>query len=465
METMKKRWIGMIAAAVMVMLAVFSFTACKVQRSEGPDKPNTDIDENPEASVFLTVGTLIDDNEKALMARWANKFQADNPEVSIRLSKSYSNVDKLIDWKGKDEMPDIVWTAGDQHAFYSHEGYFHDLSDETKFPGSAAFFQGFYDEVFATTHRSNEDAGVWYVPRDYNRIAIYYNKTIFDKMGIAYPQDGWTWEQFEQTCAALTTEKNGFRCSKAIEWRDWEPIYTTMMRNYNSQYVDNSGKAALRSQGTQDLYNWFAGKFRSYAIVGEGQAFRAFSNRSTKPSTTAQAAMVTDTYAHMGLYSDAATRLNWSVDVVSFPAFTSADNKKGYVGAGCSGYAITTDCTEADKLEWAWKFLKYCMSEQGYNDVADLGVVCPALKSMRNEGKWTQYESNGTAVNYRAFVDDSTDDAELNYFNVLKNGWQQEQLKAFAKAFWSANLGGTSYASAVKDFEDSCKGAGISLRA
>ena len=35
--------------------------------------------------------------------------------------------------------------------------------------------------------------------------AIYYNKKLFDKLGVPYPQDGWTWDEFIETCNALTT--------------------------------------------------------------------------------------------------------------------------------------------------------------------------------------------------------------------------------------------------------------------
>lgn len=37
--------------------------------------------------------------------------------------------------------------------------------------------------------------------------AIYYNKKLFNKLGVPYPQDGWTWDEFIETCKALTTDE------------------------------------------------------------------------------------------------------------------------------------------------------------------------------------------------------------------------------------------------------------------
>jgi len=33
---------------------------------------------------------------------------------------------------------------------------------------------------------------------------LYYNKTMFDKAGVAYPQAPWTWDDFEKTAKMLT---------------------------------------------------------------------------------------------------------------------------------------------------------------------------------------------------------------------------------------------------------------------
>lgn len=39
--------------------------------------------------------------------------------------------------------------------------------------------------------------------------ALFYNKDLFDKEGISYPDENWTWEDFYEAAKRLTKEKNG----------------------------------------------------------------------------------------------------------------------------------------------------------------------------------------------------------------------------------------------------------------
>ena len=47
------------------------------------------------------------------------------------------------------------------------------------------------------------------VPKDIDTIALWYNKTIFDEMGVDYPDDTWTWQDFSDAAAKLTNDVTG----------------------------------------------------------------------------------------------------------------------------------------------------------------------------------------------------------------------------------------------------------------
>ena len=52
--------------------------------------------------------------------------------------------------------------------------------------------------------------GVRYAsPREYDTIALYYNKDIFDAAGEAYPDDTWDWDKFREVAEKLTDEEAG----------------------------------------------------------------------------------------------------------------------------------------------------------------------------------------------------------------------------------------------------------------
>lgn len=66
------------------------------------------------------------------------------------------------------------------------------------------------DRLPATLVESYAFEGVQYgVPRDFDAIAIYYNKTLFDNAGVAYPTAEWTWDDFRAAAEQLTDKDAG----------------------------------------------------------------------------------------------------------------------------------------------------------------------------------------------------------------------------------------------------------------
>ena len=47
------------------------------------------------------------------------------------------------------------------------------------------------------------------LPIDTASLVVFYNKDLFDAAGVAYPEAGWTWDDFLETAKALTTDDEG----------------------------------------------------------------------------------------------------------------------------------------------------------------------------------------------------------------------------------------------------------------
>ena len=50
---------------------------------------------------------------------------------------------------------------------------------------------------------------VYAIPKDFDTIAVWYNKKIFDDAGVEYPKDGWTWDEMIETARKLTDSDKG----------------------------------------------------------------------------------------------------------------------------------------------------------------------------------------------------------------------------------------------------------------
>ena len=58
----------------------------------------------------------------------------------------------------------------------------------------------------AVTGMYEQDGKIYGIPKDYDGMAVYYNKSIFDEMGVEYPKEGWTWDDLLATAQALTND-------------------------------------------------------------------------------------------------------------------------------------------------------------------------------------------------------------------------------------------------------------------
>lgn len=48
------------------------------------------------------------------------------------------------------------------------------------------------------------DGKVYGIPKDFNTLGLFYNKALFDKAGLEYPSDDWTWDDLKAAAAKLT---------------------------------------------------------------------------------------------------------------------------------------------------------------------------------------------------------------------------------------------------------------------
>ena len=77
------------------------------------------------------------------------------------------------------------------------------------------------------------DKGVQYgMPKGMDVVVVAYNKGIFDKYGVEYPKEGWTWDEFVAKGAELRdkiAEKGGEEYPLAMEIDEPQPSYLQLL--------------------------------------------------------------------------------------------------------------------------------------------------------------------------------------------------------------------------------------------
>lgn len=426
-----KKFFGILLAVAMC----FAMTACTNPFEEEP--------EEQDGKVVIEVGVLGSTTEQEIFRKYKNGFQEKYPNVIVQLEAIPGDyATGMNNYVQNSSFPDVVFSPGDQHAAYSSNGYFVDLRTYDEADDTFSF-DDIYPELIETTHYDSTDEGIWFMPRDYNKVVTFVNKTMLalvpgenGQMYAGYGsfealKEAWDLETFYEVCAAVTkkVEENAadpssvpqeeklaglIRGTVAVDARyNWYPAYEPILRHYGGSMIsldkagdgetpDYNAMLSVDSDETMQAYRSF---YENLAKPGYVKQTLASSGAAAFPNS--QAAMWFTTRPSWGEVNSA--NATFEVDFLPFPF--------DYVGVGCTGYAITTlaetrvsEYTETKEgtnekmtnADYGWLFLKYIASEDGQNAIGETGMGVPSLMSMKDKGTWLEYGS--ADLNHEAFV-------------------------------------------------------------
>ncbi len=431
-----KKFLAVVAAAIVS----FSFVACT---SPFEDTGTSDGGSAAAKKVVIKVGVLNTTTEMDIFSKYKRGFETKYPNISLQLDPipgDYST--GMNNYVNNDSFPDVVFTTGDQHGAYSSQGHFLDLCAYDEADDSFSF-DLIYPELVETTHYSTSDEGVWFMPRDYNKVITFVNKTMLalvpgenGKMFAGYEtfenlKANWNLDTFYEVCQAITDKvaENAanpgdvsqeeklaglIKNTYAVDARyNWAPSYSAILKHYGGAMIDTT-----KLNGADTDY----AEVLSVDAKSTMEAYRSFYENLAKPGYVKPS--LTQSGVSLFPNSQAAfwftTRPSWG-DVISNNATFDVDFLPfpyDYTGVGCSGYAITklaasrysenaetdADGQKLSNADYGWIFLKYIASEEGQNEFGSIGMGVPSLISLKDKGTWMEYGS--AELNHEAFLED-----------------------------------------------------------
>ncbi|KQR39572.1 ABC transporter substrate-binding protein [Microbacterium sp. Leaf159] len=189
MPRTSRRALGALAASAAAVLAL---SACSSQAG-GESSSGGDV----------TLSYAIwDENQKPAMEDIAAAFEKENPNVTIDIQvtpyKEYFT--KLQTAATGGSAADVFWMNGPNFPLYASNGQLAPLDDAGV--DAADYPQGLIDLY-------TFDGKLYGAPKDFDTVALWYNKELFDAAGVDYPTAGWTWDDFTAAAAALTDPATG----------------------------------------------------------------------------------------------------------------------------------------------------------------------------------------------------------------------------------------------------------------
>jgi multiple sugar transport system substrate-binding protein len=361
----------------LVMVAVLMLTACGGTGGTAGGKAELS---------FMMWG---DPAELTVWNQIVAEFQAANPDITVKVEVSDwdSYWTKLKTLLAAKTPPDMFAIDAPLYLDYQSKGVLLKLDPYLdKNPG---MLDGLYPQTLQAYQTPD---GYFGMPRDFQTIVLFYNKSMFDKAGLAYPTADWTWDDLRAAAKKLTvvgadgkTTQYGF----AFDTWDMEPGWSEALWSYGGDILNADhtktliGEPAAR-QAWQLLHDMtFVDK-----SVPDSTTAGEYGGDTFLAGVTAMTALghwVVPGYADAGLNFDAAPMPKGPAGRVT------SVNSAGFVIAKATKHPAQ-----------AFEFLKFVLSSAGQTRLAELGFACPVLKSIAESPTFLQQK---IALNQQVFLD------------------------------------------------------------
>lgn len=215
---------------------------------------------------------------------------------------------------------------------------------------------------------------VYGLPKDWSPMAIYYNKEVFEKLGVPFPSSerSMEWEEFLSLCRRLTKRNPaGGLEYLAIKPDDFHLCFSLIYEN-GGRFFNSDATRCVVSQDpkAREALQFFFDMVTRYKIFTLQE--RTEINPDFLFKTGKMAMKIDGRYFASALVKEAPD-LNWGV-----APFIQRHGKKVNFIWGPVGWMIAA---KSKNKEAAWKFLSYLVSEKVQNIIAEYGWNIPALKS------------------------------------------------------------------------------------
>ncbi|MBO4267095.1 MAG: sugar ABC transporter substrate-binding protein [Lachnospiraceae bacterium] len=263
------------------------------------------------------------------------------------------------------ELPDVFWMHSNVAQKYMENDQLLDLTD--KIAASDKIDLSNYYEGIVNLYQSN---GKQYaVPKDIDTIALWYNKTIFDEMGVPYPDDTWTWDDFAANAKKLTNADHwGYAIAPG---NNQEGYYNTIYSMGGFVISDDKKKSGMDDPNTIKAMKLFTD------MIAEGSCPDLATVSETAPNEllcAGKTAMsINGSWMLAGFRDNEYAAAN--CDVAVLPYTNSPDDRVSiYNGLGWAAAANTKN------PEAAWSLIEYLGSKEAQLKQAELGVTMSAYK-------------------------------------------------------------------------------------
>jgi multiple sugar transport system substrate-binding protein len=360
---------------------------------------------------------LWDSNQQAAYQACADAFSEENPDLTIEITQrgwdDYWST--LTTGFVSDTAPDVFTNHVTQYPSFAEQGQLLALDDYLADTDVDQYAEGLADLWVA------QDGQRYGLPKDWDTVAIFYNKAFVEEAGITEeqlsaltwnPEDGGT---YEDVIARLTVDGNGVRGDEPGFDKNDVAVYGLGLPGAGgflgqtewSMYTGTSGWTHTDTNPWGTAYNYDDPRFQDtiawwYSLIEKG---------FMPPLETTVGASMNDTFGA----GRAALNVNGSWMIGSYVGYEGVDvglapTPTGPEGARASMFNGLADSVWAgtDNPEGAVRWVEFLGSRDCQDLVGEAGVVFPAIPESLEIAKATFDERGIDVTPFTVHVDEGT---------------------------------------------------------
>lgn len=282
-------------------------------------------------------------------------FEKEHPEIKVEFMHIPQNYFQKIHLLfASKTSPDVVFMNNLNMPVYANAGVLEDLS------GYDFDVNAFYPQ---SVNALRWKGALYAIPRDVSNLVVFYNKDLFDKYGVPYPDKNWTFEVFLYKAQKLSVPPDLFGVSFEEDSLFYLPY---LMSEGGGILSDDLSQEIITSENSRKGLQFYADLRKKYHA--------APLNSESASATMAQmflqkrlAMQISGRWLVPKYRSEA--EFDW--DIAPFPK----GDKGSVVPLDASGWAVSKDSRHKDEAVLLIKFLS---SKTNIEKMTQSGLIVPA---------------------------------------------------------------------------------------
>ncbi|MFC8597755.1 ABC transporter substrate-binding protein [Isoptericola sp. NPDC057191] len=350
------------AAFLGVAAVALTLTAC----SGGDDAAEGDAAVAATDAQAEITYAIWDENQKPAIDQNIKDFNKTYPNIKVTVDLTpYQQYFTKLQTQGESRtLPDVFWMNGPNVQLYAANDL---LEPITGLTDSGEIDPSKYPDALNQLYTF--DGTQYGVPKDFDTVALWYNKALFKQAGVDLPTDDWTWDEFKAAAGEI---------SDKLSDKGVYGVVTELNGGGQSSYYDSilqAGGHVISDDGTTSGYDDPASieGLQLWAdLIADGASPNVQQLSDTKPNVwfnSGKAAMFWSGNWSVGEMKDSPNKDDFGI--VRLP---KGPEQRATVIHGLANVVAA----DSEHQEAANAFLAYLGSEEAQRTQAEMGVANPA---------------------------------------------------------------------------------------